>query len=83
MSPLAEYRRANNLSLEDCAVALGLKPSTKGFLSRIENGEEHFSIRLALRAQAWSRGELQVLELISEDDRKLFQDAAAFGRVAA
>lgn len=53
---LARHRTSLGLSLEDCARALGLSPTSKGWLSEIENGKRHASLRLALRIEAWSEG---------------------------
>ena len=74
---LAEYRRTCPITLEACAVELGLKPSTKGFLSRIENGEVPAPMRLALQIQAWSKGAVSARDLVSPEDRQLLDDAAA------
>lgn len=52
----AQHRAALGLSLEQCAVALGLSPSSKGWLSEIENGKREASLRLALRIERWSKG---------------------------
>lgn len=53
---LAQHRAARNLSLEKCAVELGLSPSSKGWLSEIESGKRSASLRLALRIERWSEG---------------------------
>lgn len=55
---LATHRTARGLSLEECAVALGLSPTSKSWLSEIENGKRAASLRLALRIEAWSGGQV-------------------------
>lgn len=52
----ASFRSSKKLSLEQCAAALGLKPSSKGWLSEIERGKRGASLRLALRIERWSKG---------------------------
>jgi len=53
---LAQHRKALGLSLEQTAIALGLAPSSKGWLSEIENGKRDASLRLALKMERWSDG---------------------------
>lgn len=63
---LAQHRAALGLSLEQCAVALGLSPSSKGWLSEIENGKKDASLRLALRIEKWSKGKVKAASVCSE-----------------
>ncbi|WEK56461.1 MAG: helix-turn-helix transcriptional regulator [Candidatus Brevundimonas phytovorans] len=63
---LAHHRAALGLSLEQCAVALGLSPSSKGWLSEIENGKREASLRLALRIEKWSDGKVAAGSVCSE-----------------
>jgi transcriptional regulator with XRE-family HTH domain len=63
---LAQHRAARGLSLEQCAVALGLSPSSKGWLSEIENGKRDASLRLALRIEKWSKGKVKAASVCAE-----------------
>ncbi|NWE53683.1 helix-turn-helix transcriptional regulator [Brevundimonas sp. P7753] len=63
---LAQHRAALGLSLEQCAVALGLSPSSKGWLSEIENGKRDASLRLALRIERWSGGAVSAASVCAE-----------------
>lgn len=63
---LATYRNALGLSLEECAVALGLSPNSKGWLSEIENGRRAASLRLALKIEAWSEGKVSAASVCPE-----------------
>lgn len=63
---LAHHRAALGLSLEQCAVALGLSPSSKGWLSEIENGKRDASLRLALRIERWSKGKVKAASVCTE-----------------
>lgn len=58
MSTLKEYRTELGLSLEDAAVALGYAATSASWLSEIENGKRDASLRLALRIERWSGGEV-------------------------
>ena len=72
---LAEFRIRRGLSLEQCATQLGLKPTSKGHLSRLENGQLPFPIKLALQIEAWSAGEVRAVELLKDDDARLLGGA--------
>jgi transcriptional regulator with XRE-family HTH domain len=74
---LVDVRKARGLTLEQLAVELGLKPSSKGFLSRIENGEEACPLRLALGIERWSNGEVLAAEIVTDDDAALLGNALA------
>ena len=63
---LATHRNALGLSLEECAVALGLSPTSKGWLSEIENGRRPASLRLALKIEAWSKGKVSAASVCPE-----------------
>lgn len=65
---LVEHRTSLGLSLEQCAIALGLSPSSKGWLSEIENGKRPASLRLALRIEAWSKGKVPASSVCPEID---------------
>lgn len=58
---LATYRRNRGLTLEQAAIELGLKPSSKGWLSEIENGcqSRDASLKLALKIERWSGGQVK------------------------
>ena len=79
--PLTKYRKARDLSQEEAAAQLGL--SSKSSLSNIESRLRDAPIRLGLQIQVWSAGHIQAVDVVSPDDRKLLEDAAAFARVAA
>lgn len=53
---LAAYRQSQGLTQEQCASALGLAASSKGWISEIESGTRPASLRLALRIEKWSSG---------------------------
>lgn len=63
---LTEFRAARKLSLEQCAVELGLSPKSKSWLSEIENGHRDASLRLALRIEKWSRGKVKASSVCPE-----------------
>lgn len=60
---LAQYRAERGLSLEQCAVELGLSPTSKGWISEIERGDRPASLRLALRIERWSSGAVKAASL--------------------
>lgn len=78
---LAAYRQIKGLTQEQAALELGLK--SKGYFSRLEQGLEPTPIRVALRMQTWSCGAIQAIDVVSDDDRQLLIEAAAFAREAA
>lgn len=47
-------------------MALGLSPSSKGWLSEIENGKRDASLRLALRIERWSKGKVKAASVCAE-----------------
>ncbi|MCA0366784.1 MAG: helix-turn-helix transcriptional regulator [Proteobacteria bacterium] len=55
---LAVFRESMGLTLEQCAVQLGLSRSSKSWLSDIENGIRPASVRLALKIESWSEGKV-------------------------
>lgn len=63
---LLTYRSELGLSLEQTAVQLGLRPSSKGWLSEIENGKKAASIRLAMRIERWSGGKVPAASVCPE-----------------
>lgn len=58
MATLKDYRTRLGLSLEEAAVALGYASTSASWISEIENGKRDASLRLALRIQNWSGGEV-------------------------
>lgn len=54
------------MSLEECAVALGLSPTSKSWLSEIENGKKSASLRLALKIESWSKGKVSASSVCPE-----------------
>lgn len=63
---LAQHRKTLGLSLEQTAVALGLAPTSKGWLSEIENGKRDASLRLALKIERWSDGAVPASSVCGE-----------------
>lgn len=63
---LADHRASLGLTLEECAVALGLSPTSKSWLSEIENGKKSASLRLALRIERWSGGAVLASSVCAE-----------------
>lgn len=63
---LAQHRKDRGLSLEQTAVALGLAPTSKGWLSEIENGKRDASLRLALKIERWSEGAVPASSVCAE-----------------
>lgn len=62
----AQHRKALGLSLEQTAIALGLAPTSKGWLSEIENGKRDASLRLALKIERWSAGVVTASSVCAE-----------------
>lgn len=63
---LAQHRKALGLSLEALAIELGLAPSSKSWLSEIENGRREASLRLALKIERWSGGKVSAASICGE-----------------
>ena len=78
----AQHRKDRGLSLERTAVALGLAPSSKGWLSEIENGRRSASIRLALRIERWSGGAVTAASVCPELRDATANDTPAQARAA-
>lgn len=60
---LATFRKTKKLSQEQLATTLGLKPSSKGWISEIESGLRPASLRLALKIERWSGGKVKAATL--------------------
>lgn len=60
---LQTYRTSKSLSLEECAVQLGLSPTSKSWLSDIEQGKRAASLRLAMKIENWSGGKVRAARL--------------------
>lgn len=71
----ATYRQSQGWTLDQACEQLGLK--SKGWLSRLERGEEAWPLRLALQIQVLSRGACPASGLVNDDDRKLLADFIA------
>lgn len=56
---LTTFRESLGLTLEQCAVQLGLSKSSKSWISDIENNVRPASVRLAMRIERWSGGAVQ------------------------
>lgn len=54
----AEFRIAQGWTLAEFCVALGLSPSSKGWLSEIENGRRDASVLVAVKVEKLSGGEV-------------------------
>ena len=80
---LGSFRAERRLTLEQAALELGL--SSKGYLADLERGRQSWPLRLALRVEAWSGGEVPADQLVDDDDRQLLarHRAIAASRPAA
>lgn len=76
---LESFRRARGLSLEQLAPEIGL--ASKGYLSRIESGTARAPLRLALKVEVWSGGEVRAIELLDAGDAELLTRVIGFDRV--
>jgi transcriptional regulator with XRE-family HTH domain len=65
-SPLAVHRKRLGLTQAQTAVALGLSASSVGWISEIESGRRQASIRLALKIERWSAGEVPASSVCDE-----------------
>lgn len=63
---LTTFRTSRGLSLEQCAVELGLSPTSKSWLSDIENGKRDASLRLALKIEKWTGGKVKAASVCPE-----------------
>lgn len=79
---LEAYRKGANFTLEQLAVKLGMAPTNKGRLSRIENGEPA-PLRLALKIHALSAGAVPAETLVSPEDRTLLRLVASLRPTAS
>lgn len=79
---LREYRRLRGLKQSDVADAFGVSVP---HVSQLEGGVVPFTLRLALRIEAWSVGEILAVELLEPEDAALLTAAIvrALDRVAA
>ena len=68
---LAAYRNSLGISQEACAVAVGLAPGSKGYISGLESGAIRASFQLALRIEAWSHGDVPAESVLTEEDAAL------------
>lgn len=62
----ADYRTQRGLTLQQAALELGLSATSAGWLSEIENGKRDASLRLALRIERWSEGQVSAASVCSE-----------------
>lgn len=60
------FRKSRGLSQTKFGRALGLGPKSKGYVSRLENGRQPWTLQLALKAEQVSGGELKAAELCPE-----------------
>jgi transcriptional regulator with XRE-family HTH domain len=61
MGPLESFRKSRGLTQQQLAEAVGLR--SKGYISAIESGREACSLRLALKLERLSDGELKAGDL--------------------
>ncbi|QOR55699.1 MAG: hypothetical protein YHS30scaffold392_42 [Phage 64_12] len=73
---LADFRKAEGISLEQAAIALGLSKRSRSHLSRVERGASA-SIKLALTIERWSLQRVDALDLVADDDAELLRAFAA------
>jgi transcriptional regulator with XRE-family HTH domain len=74
---LATFRKGLGLSQEECAIALGLKPTSKSWISDIENNERKASLKLALKIEKWSGGQVRAASICDFAAEVQEQGAAA------
>ncbi len=75
---LSDYRKIRGLSQSACAKELGLR--SKAYISRIETGQQSVPMKLALKIERWSNGEVKASELLPAEEAALLpasQPAAA------
>ena len=75
---LASFRLGRGLSQQQCAEELGL--SSKSYVSGLESGAVTAPLRLALRVEQWSAGQVTADSLVTDEDRELL---ATHRRLAA
>jgi transcriptional regulator with XRE-family HTH domain len=63
---LEVYRKRLGLTQAQTAVALGLSASSSSWISEIESGRRQASIRLALKIERWSAGEVPASSVCDE-----------------
>ena len=74
-STLIAYRKARGLTQAEAAKELEL--GSKGYFSVLERGEAPWPLRLALKVEAWSEGQVSADHLVDDDDRKLLAEHRA------
>jgi DNA-binding XRE family transcriptional regulator len=62
--PLRAFRKRRGLSQQEAAAELEL--NSKGYISSIETGSMDCSLRLALRIEQWSGGEVRAADICAE-----------------
>ena len=72
---LESFRKRRGLSQQQAASELGLR--SKGYFSRLESGKDPMPLRMALKIQEWSAGEVTAAELCPESAGLIRQLAAA------
>lgn len=66
---LASFRKSLGLSQEECATALGLSATSKGWISEIEAHEQNpetgrpASLKLAMKIERWSGGKVRAADI--------------------
>ena len=65
MTP-ATFRKSRGLSQAQFAEALGLEARSKGYVSRLEAGRQPWPLRLALKLEKLSDGEVQAASICAE-----------------
>jgi transcriptional regulator with XRE-family HTH domain len=64
MSPIKSFRRANKLTQQQLADAAGIR--SKAYISSIESGAETCSLKVALRLEQFSHGEIDAAAICPE-----------------
>lgn len=62
----AEYRKSRGLSQSQFGTELGLAEGSKGYVSRLERGETRWPLKLALRLERLSAGEVPAATICPE-----------------
>lgn len=75
---LATYRKSQGLTQEQLASLLGLRSKTS--ISMVESGLRPASLRLALRIEQWSNGEVRAHEVSAEAGALLDSGSPTRGR---
>jgi len=70
---LLRYRKSRGLSQARASAELGL--ASTGYFSRLESGRAPMPLKLALRIEQWSDGQVPATELLHGEELELLQAA--------